>query len=347
MTCIDENKTMKKKLLCLLFVLPAMSGYSANLALSPAIINYQNPVDAVSDFNLLTGGWNATGSQPRFCDSTTVFNRAVITSSNPSSGYTTTIDGSTYTIFSSNMPGIGWIMGARDTNAPLWTPLTNSTTQVYPFTGGSTGGSTSLGANVQFAFVKLPGNLSTGANTFPAQKIATFACYRNTTTLAQSANITVNASQINVQALACQVTTAKNVAIPLGEFNLGQLPPVNGNFGEYSSTVELSCDSDVTPWMTISDASNAGNTSNVIKLSPDSTASGVGVQVFYNNQPMAKPLGLDSSSKGNPNQFQVNNKTTGNGQHVSVPLQFKYIRTEQVVTPGDANAAATVTFSYQ
>ncbi|WP_422528274.1 fimbrial protein [Serratia fonticola] len=338
---------MKKKLLCLLLALPAVTGYSTNLTLNPATISYQNPTDAVSDFNLLTGGWNATDSQRPFCqNSTPIFNRAVISSHNLSSGYTTTISGSTYTIFTSNMPGIGWIMGARDPNAPLWTPLTNSDTQVYPFVGGGTNNTVTLGAYVQFAFVKLPGNLPVGANMFPSQKIATFSCYQNEV-LMQSADILVNTTQINVQALACQVTTAKNVAIPLGEFSLEQLPPVNGNFGEFSSTVELSCDSGLTPWMTISDASNTGNTSNVIKLSPDSTASGVGVQVFYNNQTVAKSLGLDTSSKGNPNQFQVNNKTTSNGQHVSVPLQFKYIRTEQVVTPGDANAAATVTFSYQ
>lgn len=128
---------MKNKLLCLLLTLPAVSGYSADLTLSPATVNYQNPADAVSDFHLLTAGWDATGSQQPFCENVnSFFSRATITSNNISSGYTTTIDGSTYTIFSSNMSGIGWIMGARDTNAPLWTPLTNSETQVYPFAGG-------------------------------------------------------------------------------------------------------------------------------------------------------------------------------------------------------------------
>lgn len=343
---------MKSKLLCLLLMLPAFSGYSflnQNLTLTPVSIDYQNPSDAVDDFNLLMGGWNATQSQPRFCDNNRFYlwRRSSIISSQPSSGYTTTINGSTYTIYTTNIPGIGWIMGVRDPNAPLWTPLTNSELQIYPYPGGPVSDSYNLGANVQFAFVKLPGSLAVGTNTFPRQQIATVYCYPNDSNPRESANIYVDTTQIKVQALACQVTTAKNVAIPLGEFTLNQLPPVNGNFGEFSSTVELSCDSGLTPWMTISDASNAGNTSNVIKLSPDSTASGVGVQVFYNNQTVAKSLGMDTSSKGNPNQFQINNKTTSNGQHVSVPLQFKYIRTEQVVKPGDANAAATITFSYQ
>lgn len=337
---------MKKLLLSLLMTTYTVTGYSADLTLSPSTIQYTNPADAVTDFNLLTGAWNASGAQLRFCDpGGSNMNRAVLESSSSLSGYTTQIDGVTYSIFTSNIPGVGWVMGAKDTNAPVWTPLTNAQTTVYPF-GSGQNGSTSLGANVRFAFVKLPGNLSTGSMTFPQQKIADFKCYR-TATLAAQAAIYVNATQINVNALACQVATAKNVSIPLGEFSVTELPPVNGNFGEYSTTVELSCDSGITPWMTVSDASNSANTSNIIQLTPGSDAQGVGVQVFYNNDIIAKSLGLDTSSKNNPNQFQVGGKTTTAAQQVSVPLSFKYIRTQQSVTPGEANAAATVTFSYQ
>jgi len=337
---------MKKLLLCLSMATYSVVGHSANLTLSSPAIQYINPADAVTDLNLLTGSWNASGAQNRFCEYTSNMNKAVIESSSPLSTYTTQIDGVTYSIFSSNMPGIGWIMGAKDTNAPNWTPLTNSQTTVYPFSAGQTG-STSLGSNVRFAFVKLPGNLSIGSNAFPQQKIADFKCYRNSTILTSQAAIYINTTTINVNALACQVATAKNIAIPLGEFSITELPPVNGNFGEYSTTVELSCDSGVTPWMTVSDASNSANTSNIIQLTPDSDAQGVGVQVFYNNEVIAKSLGLDSSSKNNLNQFRVGGKTTMAAQQVSVPLNFKYIRTQQSVTPGEANASATVTFSYQ
>ncbi|MFC0229390.1 fimbrial protein [Serratia aquatilis] len=337
---------MKKLLLSLLMTTYSVIGYSADLTLSPPTIQYTNPADAVTDFNLLTGTWNATGSQARFCEYSSNMNKAVIESSSPLSGYTAQIDGVTYSIFASNMPGIGWVMGAKDTNAASWTPLTDTQKTVYPFATGQTG-SISLGANVRFAFVKLPGSLGVGAMAFPQQKIADFKCYRSTSILTAQAAIYVNSTTINVNALACQVATAKNVSIPLGEFSPEELPPVNGNFGEYSTAVELSCDSGVTPWMTVSDASNSANTSNIIQLTPDSTAQGVGVQVFYNNEAIAKSLGLDSSSKNNPNQFQVGGKTTMAAQQVSVPLSFRYIRTQQSVTPGNANAAATVTFSYQ
>ncbi|WP_025378998.1 fimbrial protein [Yersinia hibernica] len=339
---------MKRMILPLFISVASIApAYSINSNLSISPINYQNPADSVTDFNLLTGKWDATDNK-QFCSFSEVAkqkNQAVIVSSSASSGYSAVMEGTTYTIFSTNMNGIGWIMGAKDTAAPSWTPLTSSETTVYPYPGHSSAVN-NLGANIQFAFVKLPGYLSLGANIFPAQKIADFNCYFNGTFI-QSSSINVNTATINIAALSCKVTTAKNVPIPLGIFMTSDLPAVGRNFGNYNTEVQLNCDSGVTPWMTISDASNANNTSNIIELSPDSTASGIGVQVFYNNQTTAKSLGMDTSSKDNPNQFQVNNKTTSNGQTVSIPLQFKYIRTEESVTAGDANATATVTFSYQ
>ncbi|UNK24185.1 fimbrial protein [Yersinia intermedia] len=339
---------MKRMILPLYIAVASIApAYSVNLNLSVPTINYKNPADAVTDFNLLTGQWDATASN-QFCAFAEVAkqkNQAVIVSSSTPSGYSAVMEGVTYTIFSTNMNGIGWIMGAKDTAAPSWTPLTSSQTTVYPFPGHSNAVN-NLGANIQFAFVKLPGYLSPGTNIFPTQKIADFNCYLDGVFI-QSSSININTATINISALSCQVATAKSVPIPLGMFMTSDLPAVGRNFGNYSTAVQLSCDSGVTPWMTISDASNANNTSNIIKLSPDSTASGIGVQVFYDNQATAKSLGADSSSKNNLNQFQVNNKTTSNGQTVSIPLQFKYIRTEEAVTAGDANATATVTFSYQ
>lgn len=337
---------MKKLLISLLTVLYSTTAISTDLTLNPGTINYTNPADAVTDFNLLTGAWNASGFESKLCSYSSVMNKAVIVSTSTLTGYTTRIDGSTYSIFSSGIPGIGWIMGAKDTNAPLWTPLTNLETTVYPYTSGQTG-SITLGARMRFAFVKLPGSINLGANYFPKQKIADFKCYRGGNIYTALANIYINTSIINVAALSCKVTTPKNVSIPLGTHSSSDLPPVNGNFGSFSSNVELECQSGVTPWMTISDASNSANLSNIIELSPDSTATGVGVQVFYNNESSARFLGTDSSSKGNLNQFQVGNKTVSSDQVVNIPLNFKYIRTLDTVTPGNANAAATVTFSYQ
>lgn len=340
---------MKKIILPFAFSVSIISpAYSTDANLSVTPIDYNNPADSITDFNLLTGTWNAS-EQVQFCpyegSGNSPKDKGAIVSSSELSGYSMKLEGVTYTIFSSKMAGIGWIMGAKDTAAPLWTPLNSTETVVYPYLNSSSQ-SNNLGANVRFAFVKLPGNLPMGVNTFSKQEIAKFKCYFKNK-LVQTASINVNTATINVASLACKVNSAKNVPIPLGVFMSNDLPAISKNFGNFSTSVDLSCDSGVIPWMTISDASNSNNITDIINLSPDSTATGIGVQVFYNNQTVAKSLGLDSTSKGNPNQFQVGSKTTGNGQLVSIPLEFKYIRTQEVVTPGDANAAATVTFSYQ
>ncbi|WP_249022285.1 fimbrial protein, partial [Kluyvera ascorbata] len=72
-------------------------------------------------------------------------------------------------------------------------------------------------------------------------------------------------------------------------------------------------------------------------------ASGVGVQFFYNgNGPLM--MGPDSSAAGTTNQFFI--QTTSAAQTLSLPFQAQYIRTGDL-TPGSANALASITFSYQ
>ncbi len=325
----------------------AWSATGTNLALAPNSIDYSNPADSVTDGQLLTGGWNVT-SQHQFCeDPTASMTRAMIVSSSSMSNMTTTLEGATYRIFSSSMPEVGWIMGAKDTLSPNWTPLTNNELTVFPFdASGENKKLRTLGAQVRFAFVKLPGTLPAGSNLFNGGKIADFKCYQGNN-LAATASISVNSTSINVKALSCKVSTPDTVSIALGEHITTSLPAVNGTFGGYPVEVQLNCQKGVVPWMTITDVSNSGNTTNILQLTADSTAKGVGVQVFYNNEGVAKRFGPDRASKGNTNQFFLGGKTATDNSLVSIPLNFKYIRTQSAVTPGTANAAATVTFSYQ
>jgi type 1 fimbria pilin len=80
-----------------------------------------------------------------------------------------------------------------------------------------------------------------------------------------------------------------------------------------------------------------------VTLTGDSTASGIGVQFFYNGTgPLM--MGPDSSSAGTTGQFFI--QTTSSAQTLSLPFQAQYIRTGELV-PGSANALASITFSYQ
>lgn len=94
----------------------------------------------------------------------------------------------------------------------------------------------------------------------------------------------------------------------------------------------------------MTDQTTPANQSSVVTLTGDSTASGVGVQFFYNGTgPLS--MGPDSTNDGTLNQFFIQ-KTASAGQILSLPFQVQYIRTGELI-PGTANALASMTFSYQ
>ena len=93
----------------------------------------------------------------------------------------------------------------------------------------------------------------------------------------------------------------------------------------------------------MTDQTTPSNTSSVVTLTGDSTASGVGVQFFYNGSgPLT--MGPDSSAAGATGQFFIQSTTAA--QTLTLPFQAQYIRTGELV-PGSANALASITFSYQ
>lgn len=90
----------------------------------------------------------------------------------------------------------------------------------------------------------------------------------------------------------------------------------------------------------MTDQTTPSNTSSVVTLTGDSTASGIGVQFFYNGTgPLM--MGPDSSSAGTTGQFFI--QTTSSAQTLSLPFQAQYIRTGDLI-PGSANALASITF---
>lgn len=331
---------------------------SINQIVKTAAITFSNPADSIPDFSLLTNNWDYENNQSQMCNSDDhtpdLYAESTISSTQKNTGYTISLEGTTYDIFETNIEGIGWIMGFKDKNASQWSPLTSKAVRVYPFQPPYEGepgfyGTATLGAQIRFAYVKVPGNLTHGEYTIQSQNLATFSCRYLKSGQTDTAIVSSAETTITLAPLTCNVINSRNVSIPLGDFYLNELPGVNRNFGQFNTTVDLHCDKGIIPAMTISDVSDASNTSDIITLSPDSTAKGVGVQVFYNNETMAKHLGPDSSNKGNTNQFFINNgqTTTENNQMIHIPLNFKYIQTMPDVVPGSANATATVTFSYQ
>ncbi|KWE93984.1 hypothetical protein WT54_03775 [Burkholderia territorii] len=113
-----------------------------------------------------------------------------------------------------------------------------------------------------------------------------------------------------------------------------------------SFSVKLNCDENVRVHATMTDANDPANVSDVLTLSPESTASGVGIRILRNNGTVPVSFGPDSSNPGNTNQWYITT-TPSTGGSVTVPFVAKYVKSGQQVSTGTVKARSTITFSYQ
>lgn len=115
---------------------------------------------------------------------------------------------------------------------------------------------------------------------------------------------------------------------------------VGSNFGSAYKSLSMQCKAGSWPKLTVSDKNDNSNNSTIISLtnpSDASTAQGVGVQLFINNQTVAQPL----ATKVNLAPAQLTKDTL-----IELPLEFKYIKTSNAVSTGEANAIVDLTFTY-
>lgn len=138
---------------------------------------------------------------------------------------------------------------------------------------------------------------------------------------------------------ACTVTTPSVSAI-LPTVSASTLAPAGKAAGNTNFVIGLSCQAGTRVYVTLTDATNPGNTTSNLTLSPGSTASGVQLRVLRNGIPIS--FGPDSSSPGNTNQWLVGASASTTG----IPLTAQYISTGKVV-PGNVTGLATFTMSYQ
>lgn len=137
----------------------------------------------------------------------------------------------------------------------------------------------------------------------------------------------------------CSVTT------PSVRVTLPTIFPGNLNTGATGATplsLGVNCAEGIAVKVTLTDASNVGNTTNTLGLTSDSTATGVGLQILNGSTPIA--YGQDSAIAGNTNQWSAG---TAAGGPMTIPLTVRYVRTSDALTPGTVKGTATFTMSYQ
>jgi len=147
-------------------------------------------------------------------------------------------------------------------------------------------------------------------------------------------------------ASTCTVKTP-NIAVTLPTLNVADLSPVGKTGGDTNFQIDLSCSGGKSVYLTLSDATNPGNTTNELTLTSGSSASGVKLQILRSGNTLVN-FGPDTAVSGNPGQWLVGSSgaSGSSGNNLSIPLTARYYSTGPV-TPGTVNAVATFILYYQ
>lgn len=330
-----------------------IAGADLTLPFSTSPLSYTGPADGVSFGDQIGPTWVASANQEQMClvdpEHPTVQRhyRATVSPIAASTNYRTTIDGVEYMVFDSGTPGIGWVMGVKDTNANAFTPLISNDLQWFPAPGTESHPPPrwDIGGYAKITLVKISTHLATGITNLAAQNLAQVRCYGQYGELTDSAYIKINSIPIIVNASGCTVESPKDPVLDFGKFTNGQFPSVGSLSAAKDIHVQIKCDAGVNVFASLSDQSNIGNRTTNITLTHDSTGAGLAIQAFYNGGSSPVLLGADDPSKGAANQFHIGNSSS-QGQVIQIPLSFKYVRTGDI-SPGTANGLVGITFSYQ
>lgn len=130
--------------------------------------------------------------------------------------------------------------------------------------------------------------------------------------------------------------------INMGQYQWSEVRNLNvgSSFGSASKNLSMECQAGSWPKVTISDKNNNNNSSSIISLTnpnASSTAKGIGVQIFINNQSVAQQLAKNINLT--PSKLTTN-------ETINLPVEFKYIKTSDTISTGEANAIVDLTFTY-
>lgn len=263
-------------------------------------------------------------------------------------------NGQTYSVFASNIPGIGYTLDVADgPRGNPWLPIRSNEVVRTARTSGITfcGGAS---YRVRASFYRTSGQPPLNQQTYaisvflPDMFFVTNSDNPNDTVIpGWQGGLNISGS-IKVQPQSCSISGSPNQSIDLGTVGSGEFPSVGSTVqkNSNSATFTLSCPTQfpMTVRASVSDSNAPANLgSNILSLSADSTARGMGVQILRNGNPVK--LGNDSSAQlpaNDDSQWYVGNSVS----QPSVTFTARYIRTGTVM-PGSVKAQAGITFSYQ
>lgn len=142
------------------------------------------------------------------------------------------------------------------------------------------------------------------------------------------------AGTINYRAISCSVSTI--IPVPLPKVPVSDFNGIGSTSGDKNFTVPVTCDSPANVSAYMTSAGYLSRSEGVLALTSGAgNAGGIGIQVLYNGSPVA----FDSF-------FNVGSIVNAGGT-LNIPFVARYYQAASPVTPGVANATATITMAYQ
>ncbi|MEY0878394.1 fimbrial protein [Providencia manganoxydans] len=259
----------------------------------------------------------------------------------------------TINLFETGISGFSFApMGGMSNNAPNdFKPLPISKTIVWQ---GNMNNSARLSSPIRVTIgvyiYKGPDRI-TGSLVIPSQKMYRYVCYDQAGKAQEATSVMYNAINVNATISSCTPTN-KVITLDMDKIPASLIKNSDAltNIGTKQQTFSLLCDPNVQVFASVVDLADTTNKSTVSKLTPNSSASGIGFSVT-NSSGQRLQFGPDGSATNIPGQQKYFIQKAGNSDKnnpISYSLGFSYVRKpEEVFKTGTAISVIGITYSYQ
>jgi len=238
---------------------------------------------------------------------------------------------------------IGFVVGIRDLNAAAFTPVGPNMPALYD---GSL--VKNVGFEVRVRYIATA-RLTLTKYTINQSTAAKLEIRDASDGTLASALLNIATMTLLYTSPTCTLTGETNPTVKLPDVAVADFNGIGSTPSKLSSSfsIELHCVTATAIYATMTDSSSPSNTSQNLNLASGSTATGVGLRLYKNEQAdQVVSYGPDSSTLGNTNQWLFGSAPAGGG-NVSLSFTAGYVQTANQVTPGSVRAVSTITFAYQ
>ncbi|WP_157699349.1 fimbrial protein [Pseudomonas sp. M30-35] len=192
---------------------------------------------------------------------------------------------------------------------------------------------------IHFRMVKTSNDLTSGSLNIRMYLGCNGTEWANRNDVGSTLDIIVNADVITQ---TCSLSNP-DTQVQLPKVARSAFNGVGSAAGSTPFTLDFQCDADADARFNISDITDLGNSSDAIKLLESSTASGLGVRLLHQGNPVR--LAPSQMFDQGGSEFPLRNLETSQIL-ISLPFSAEYVQTDVPVVSGSVQAQAIVTIDY-